>query len=120
LWRDVDYTDRVRGGGNRMIWATPDNPIHLHHRGDAREQGGGTYDDDEFFVMGDNSLNSYDARYWSDPIDLPNEDLNVDSGRVPGRFLLGKAFFVYWPSGYRPIFGWPSIVPNFGNMRFIH
>jgi signal peptidase I len=118
LWRDIYYTNRSLGGG--MIWATPDHPIHLHHRGEARENGTGVYDDDEYFVMGDNSLNSLDARYWNDPIELPNEELNVDGGRVPGRFMLGKAFFVYWPSGYRPIFGWPSIVPNFGDMRFIH
>ena len=41
-------------------------------------------------------------------------------GRVPGRFLLGKAFFVYWPAGFRPIDSAPALVPNFGEMRFIH
>ena len=58
---------------------------------------------DEYFVMGDNSLISGDARYWNDPVDLPREGLNnVSSGRVPERFMLGRAFFVYWPAGYRP------------------
>jgi hypothetical protein len=33
--------------------------------------------------------------------------------------MLGKAFFVYWPAGFKP-FGLPiRAVPNFGDMRFI-
>jgi hypothetical protein len=39
---------------------------------------------------------------------------------VPERFLLGRAFFVYWPAGFRPIESAPAVVPNFGEMRFIH
>jgi len=39
---------------------------------------------------------------------------------VPERFMLGKAFFVYWPAGYRLSPTSPGIVPNFGDMRFIH
>jgi len=115
LWRDVFYSNNR----SDMYYAMPGSPVHLHHRGDARSDGG-VYGEDEYFVMGDNSLNSYDARFWSDPIDLPDEDLNVEGGRIPGRFLLGKAFFVYWPAGYRPAAGWPSIIPDFGDMRFIH
>lgn len=115
LWHNIYYTNRT------LRWASPTNPVHLHHRGDAREDGGGgTYDDDEYFFMGDNSLISYDARLWPDPIDLPYEGLRVDAGRVPERFLLGKAFFVYWPGGYRPTSLLPALVPDFGDMRFIH
>ena len=36
-------------------------------------------------------------------VHLPDENLNAESGRVPGRFMLGRAFFVYWPAGYRPL-----------------
>jgi hypothetical protein len=75
---------------------------------------------DEFFVLGDNSYVSLDARYWEDPIDLPHENLHVESGRVPRRFMLGRAFFVYWPAGFRPIDSAPAIAPDFGDMRFIH
>jgi hypothetical protein len=35
--------------------------------------------------------------------------------------MLGKAFFVYWPGGFRPLTdNAPGVVPNFGDMRFIH
>jgi len=37
---------------------------------------------DYFFVMGDNTMNSLDSRYWGD---------------FPQDKVIGKAFFVYWP-----------------------
>ena len=37
---------------------------------------------DHFFVMGDNTMNSLDSRYWGD---------------FPARQVIGKSFFVYWP-----------------------
>jgi signal peptidase I len=42
-----------------------------------------------FFVMGDNTMNSSDSRFW---------------GGVPQEKLIGKSFFVYWPITGR--FGW--------------
>jgi signal peptidase I len=109
LWRDVYYYNS-NPPVSEIRWATPrDFPNHVQQLGP-----------DEYFVMGDNSLVSYDARCWDDPINLPGENLIAGMGRVPGRFLLGKAFFVYWPAGFRPIGNWPPIVPNFGDMRFIH
>ena len=43
----------------------------------------------QYFVMGDNTLNSADSRYW---------------GGVPQENVIGKSFFVYWPITTR--FGW--------------
>ena len=62
-----------------------------------------------------------DGRFWDAPVELEHEgNLHVEQGRVPGRFMLGKAFFVYWPAGYRPLTNQaPAVVPNFGEMRFI-
>lgn len=111
VWRDVYYLNQdPQGRPANIFWGSPDDRIHLN---DAKGK-------EEYFVLGDNSLISGDARYWNDPINLPHERLVVDSGRVPGRFLLGKAFFVYWPAGFPPVGNAPNIVPNFGEMRFIH
>ncbi|HWP39467.1 MAG TPA: signal peptidase I [Tepidisphaeraceae bacterium] len=109
LWRDVYYLNRDRNG-LPLPWASPaDFPRRLMVLGP-----------DEFFVLGDNSFVSLDARYWEKEIFLPNEDLRVLPGRVPRRFMLGKAFFVYWPAGFRPFSSAPALIPNFGDMRFIH
>ena len=107
LWRDVYYLNGGTRGGR--MWASPlDFPSNVIHLGP-----------DEYFVLGDNSLASLDARMWTKDIDLP--DLHVESGRVPDRFMLGKAFFVYWPAGYKPLASeaMPALTPNFGDMRFI-
>ena len=42
-----------------------------------------------YFVMGDNTFNSLDSRYW---------------GSFPGDYVIGKSSFVYWPITKR--FGW--------------
>jgi hypothetical protein len=103
LWRDVYYTNR--DPRNRLYWGTPESPVDLGP--------------DEYFVMGDNSSNSLDARYWDNGIRLAFEELDVEAGRVPARFMLGKAFFVYWPAGLKLFDRW-GLVPNVGEMRFIH
>lgn len=107
LWRDVYYYNYNGTSQQDSIrTATPDHPAVLGP--------------DQYFVCGDNSLVSLDARYWPTPIHLPDENLNVPAGRVPGRFMLGKAFSVYWPAGFRPIAGGPNLIPDFADMRFIH
>jgi hypothetical protein len=50
---------------------------------------------------------------------LPWDELEVDAGRVPGRFMLGKAFFRLLARGVPAVSGAPPIAPDFGDMRFI-
>ena len=60
--------------------------------------------DDQFFVLGDNSPASSDARAWQDHHYVEREN------------LVGKALFVYWPhTWWRPI----PFLPNFKRMGFI-
>ena len=58
---------------------------------------------DQFFMMGDNSPHSSDARMWSQKY-------------VHRKDLIGKAVFIFWPhSWWRPVPFWP----RFSRMRFI-
>ena len=44
---------------------------------------------EHYMVMGDNTMNSLDSRYWGD---------------FPASYVIGRSFFVYWPITDR--FGW--------------
>ena len=127
IFRDVYYT----GGERRATEGHP--PFQLEK--------------DEFFVLGDNSPNSWDARCWDTPPVATTGTEPPRAGVVPRYYLVGKAMFVYWPSGYE--FPWPNAlkdflvqslndnprntpagilhwmtslrwIPNFGQMRFIY
>ncbi|HJQ79180.1 MAG TPA: signal peptidase I [Lacipirellulaceae bacterium] len=74
--------------------------------------------EDQFFVMGDNSAESSDARLWS----------ATSKGGRPGgdylerRLLIGKALCVYWPHSWHRIPGTPipfPFFPNFEDMRLV-
>jgi signal peptidase I len=106
LWRDVYYTNRNVFNNEPFKFASPAYPI--------------TLGPNEYFVMGDNSAVSKDARYWDRPIELPHEGLDVEAARVPAQFMLGQAVFVYWPAGFRAFDTHLSIIPDFGDMRWIH
>jgi signal peptidase I len=76
--------------------------------------------DNQFFVMGDNSAESSDARLWS--------DFDPRSGGKPGGaylerdLLIGKALCVYWPHSWNRIPGTPipfPLFPNFMDMRLV-
>ena len=94
LYRDLYYTqvtkaydDYLKQKYGRSATGTQESPV--------------TLGDGEFFAMGDNSRRSSDGRLWTDVYD-PLGDLGLRAGIVPRRYLLGKAFFVYWPAGFRP------------------
>jgi signal peptidase I len=76
---------------------------------------------DEFFVLGDNSPNSEDCRWWTEPGKANKGLPPYRVGIVPRNYLVGKALFVYWPSGFKPFSGFPfGIIPNIGMLRFIY
>ncbi|MAE59900.1 MAG: signal peptidase I [Planctomycetaceae bacterium] len=74
---------------------------------------------DEFFCLGDNSPASEDGRLWEYVDPWVESELNARPGVVPRELMIGRAFFVYFPAGYRFGSGGPGVIPNFGDMRFI-
>ena len=69
-------------------------------------------DEEQFFMLGDNSANSSDARLWG-PDHYVSRDL-----------LIGKAFFLYWPHSWNEIpTPWGDVpcpyFPNFRRMGFV-
>jgi signal peptidase I len=113
LERDVYYRNVSLGDSswrNQPGWGTHQNPIYLRPG--------------EYFMLGDNSPQSKDSRLWSDvgPHLLARKD-SYQLGTVPEDQLIGKAFFVYWPSGI-PLslggsLGKVGLIPNVGLMRWI-
>ena len=102
IFRDIHYTKT--DAPNR---ASEGNPIPLEK--------------DEFFVLGDNSPNSEDARLWNKKGMGINGQRVYREGIVPRDYLVGRALFVYWPSGFRPFARFPfAVIPNVGQMRFIY
>lgn len=95
----IRYADLFAGGPG---WATRNNPMLLRP--------------DEYFMLGDNSPASYDSRAWGmQGPQLAGRDYRF--GTVPADQLVGRAFFVYWPSWYR-LFGL-RLIPNIGQLRWI-
>lgn len=102
IFRDIYYTT----GDQKYGRAIEGNPFTLGK--------------DEFFVLGDNSPNSSDSRWWQIQ-GRGNNQKRYRTGIVPRDYLVGKAVFVYWPSGIKP-FGNSSfgIIPHIRQMRRIH
>lgn len=111
--KDVYYIDQIAAGYRPLGmdgWGTRNFPILLR--------------DWEYFFLGDNSAQSQDSRLWhevGEHLVIRGEDFQL--GTVPRDQLIGRAFFVYWPSGLRtrliPMFKDRGWIPNFGRMRWI-
>lgn len=74
---------------------------------------------DQFFVMGDNSSASLDARLWT----AGNGGLARPGGAyLERRLLIGKALCVYWPHSWNRVPGTPipfPLFPNLSDMRLV-
>jgi len=75
-----------------------------------------TLSKDQFFMCGDNSPASLDGRLWDSVDPWVADKVGNDIGVVHRDLLIGKAFFVYFPSLGKSS-GVP--VPDFGRMRYI-
>ena len=73
-------------------------------------------DSDQFFVCGDNSPASSDARLWTRVDPWIKEQVDPTVGVVNRDLLVGRAFFVYFPA---PVPGKHLWMPDFGRLRFI-
>jgi len=107
ILRDIHYTKVKFANSYEHGRATKEDPFVLGQ--------------DEFFVLGDNSPNSEDGRWWN-RAGVANKGLpEYRVGTVPRNYLVGKALFVYWPSGFKPFADFPfGIIPNIGRMRLIY
>ena len=116
--RDVYYfLDRRSSGlrprwAPRLGWGSALTPILLRGH--------------EYFMLGDNTAASKDSRLWDETgrhLQSRGEDFQL--GTVPRDQLIGKAFFVYWPSGHRldwlplPVVNKLGVIPDVGRMRWI-
>lgn len=72
---------------------------------------------DEFFVLGDNSAASRDARAWSRVDAWVGRASGAGPGIVTRELLMGRAFFVYFPAPFRDV--GRLAVPDVGRARFI-
>lgn len=71
--------------------------------------------EDQFFVMGDNSPQSMDARLWNQMQPDPNGGMAHKPGGnyLERRLLVGRAISVVWPHT------WNFVIPGFTDMRRI-
>ena len=121
----------------KLAWTFAGSPVTLHRVGVDRDlywrtdvpSGWTDYaratapdtvfqlDKDEFFMCGDNSPSSLDARMW-DKVD-PWVAATIDDriGVVNRSLMMGKAFFVYFPATHTNLGSIP--IPDFGRLRFI-
>jgi len=118
----MEYAQKQDISTGNTGWGVAGNPITLTK---SDEANGEDPDLDEFFVLGDNSPQSLDSRGWIEAAPSlrlldSNKKPQYKLGTVPRYNMIGKAMFVYWPSGFRlPLLPGLPIVPDVGRMRLI-
>jgi len=88
------------------------------HAKRAGARGPFELEEDEFFVCGDNSPDSFDSRMWQNK-GKGNNSVTYKEGVVPSDYLVGKAVFVYWANASRPFETLLPIIPDLSQIRFI-
>jgi len=129
MWRDLYY---IAASWNRSTLGEPvtdfprfdsslttlaSNPAEWHRWAD-RQKVEFALNDDQLFVMGDNSAESSDARLWFSG----NRGTHPGGAYLDRRLLIGKALCVYWPHSWNRIPGTPipfPLFPNFADMRLV-
>ena len=76
-WRETENINKVVVDG---VPGTYSEPVYYPQK--KEDHPSDRFNADEYFMLGDNSLQSLDSRDW---------------GQVPERMLLGRAIWVYWP-----------------------
>jgi signal peptidase I len=76
----------IKVNGVEMKFGNPDEPVQYHHlsafRTPTSDKGVYRVPEGKYFVLGDNSLNSYDSRYW---------------GPISRAAIIGRITKIYWP-----------------------
>lgn len=131
LYRRPDVRWAFEGAPLRLHRVTLERDLHYQpapdretdrdeNRGAARATGPDhplTLAADQFFACGDNSPASLDCRLFNSINPWAAQQFDNTIGVIPRELLLGRAFFVYWPSLHKGTGVLP--VPDFGRMRFI-
>ena len=102
----MGYRDLVRFWSSPAAWHEGDRPNPFDERRRAIFELSG----DQYFMLGDNSPMSLDARLWD------------DHKYVERELLVGKAFCIFWPHSFNRLPGTRipfPFFPNFARMGFI-
>ena len=112
---------KIFGAGKLTLWhIAVFKDIHYTSEDIKRAGPGNPFKvgEDEFFVCGDNSPDSYDSRKWEIK-GIGNNGTTYTMGIVPRDYLVGKAVFLYWGTAFRPFGDSLPIIPNISQIHFI-
>ncbi len=102
----VSYDELVEFWSTPKLWQTPGERNLFDHRNEALF----ALASDQFFMLGDNSPMSMDARLWD------------GEQYVSRELLVGKAIYIFWPHSFDKFPGTNipfPFFPNFARMRLI-